>query len=156
MKDEYGSITRQLHIEASPEVVFEVLSSPHHIHTWWSAETDVEPVAGGRGSLTWTDEASGRTDTASYTVVEADAPRRFAFRWTHAPGKGAASPNGLLVTFDLEPTGAGTTVHFRETGFREQGWEVAVLEAEYNAHRQGWDLYLPRAAALADRLATAR
>ena len=34
---EFGSIERELHIEASPEVVFEVLSSPEHIRDWWSA-----------------------------------------------------------------------------------------------------------------------
>lgn len=41
---EYGSIERELHIDASPEVVFEVLSSPEHIRDWWSAETAFEPT----------------------------------------------------------------------------------------------------------------
>ncbi len=156
MADEYASITRQLHIDASPEVVFEVLSSPQHIRTWWSAETEVEPVVGADGSLTWTDEASGRTKSTAYTVVDVDAPRRFSFRWTHPAGETAVSGNSLLVTFELVPTAAGTTVSFRETGFRERGWEVAVLEAEYNDHRQGWDFYLSRAVELAGRLATTR
>jgi hypothetical protein len=62
----------------------------------------------------------------------------------------------LLVTFELEPAGEGTRVRFRETGYREHGWEAAVLEAHYNDHRQGWDFYLPRLAATANRLAAAR
>ncbi len=33
-----------------------------------------------------------------------------------------------------------------ETGFREMGWEVAVLEQQYQEHVTGWDFYLPRLA----------
>jgi hypothetical protein len=36
-----------------------------------------------------------------------------------------------------------------ETGFREMGWEVAVLEQQYREHCEGWDHYLPRLAAYA-------
>ena len=31
-----------------------------------------------------------------------------------------------------------------ESGFREMGWEVAVLEEQYRDHVQGWDHFLPR------------
>ena len=30
-----------------------------------------------------------------------------------------------------------------ETGFREMGWEVAVLEEQYQDHVSGWDHYMP-------------
>jgi hypothetical protein len=60
------------------------------------------------------------------------------------------------VTFELVPSGDGTTLRFRETGYRERGWEAAVLEAHYNDHRQGWDFYLPRLSETASRLAAAR
>ena len=29
-------------------------------------------------------------------------------------------------------------------GYRERGWEAAVLEATYQDHVQGWDHFLPR------------
>jgi uncharacterized protein YndB with AHSA1/START domain len=153
---EHGSIERELHIDASPEVVFEVLSSPEHIRGWWSAETDVEPVPGTASRFTWTDEDTGREQSAPITVVEVDPPRTFSFRWTHDEGEVAGPGNSLLVTFELVPAGEGTTVRFRETGYRERGWEAAVLEAQYNDHRQGWDFYLPRLADAANRLAAAR
>lgn len=35
-------------------------------------------------------------------------------------------------------------MRFRETGFREQGWTTAVLEANYQDHVHGWDYFLPR------------
>ncbi|WKD35747.1 SRPBCC domain-containing protein [Streptomyces xanthophaeus] len=156
---EYGSIERELHVDASPEVVFEVLSSPEHIREWWSAETTAfEAAAGATGRLTWTDQETGGHQSAPFTVVEADPPRMFSFRWTYdeTETEPAGPGNSLLVTFELVPTGTGTTVRFRESGYRERGWEAAVLEAHYNDHRQGWDFYLPRLAATADRLAAAR
>ncbi|WP_327261442.1 SRPBCC domain-containing protein [Streptomyces sp. NBC_01232] len=155
---EYGSIERELHIEASPEVVFEVLSSPEHIRDWWSAETAFEPEAGATGTLTWTDPDTGRHESSPFTVVEADPPRTFSFRWTYdeARTEAAGPGNSLLVTFELVPDEKGTTVRFRESGYRERGWEAAVLEAHYNDHRQGWDFYLPRLAASAERLAAPR
>jgi hypothetical protein len=33
-----------------------------------------------------------------------------------------------------------------ETGFRELGWEAAVLEQHYRDHVAGWDHFLPRLA----------
>jgi uncharacterized protein YndB with AHSA1/START domain len=153
---EYRSIERELHIDASPEVVFEVLSSPEHIRDWWSAETEFQAAAGATGSLTWTDEATGRQHSTPFTVIEADPPRTFSFRWTYDAAEIAGAGNSLLVTFELVPVGEGTTLHFRETGYRERSWEAAVLEAHYNDHRQGWDFYLPRLAEIASRRAVAR
>jgi uncharacterized protein YndB with AHSA1/START domain len=152
---EYASIERELHIDASPEVVFEVLSSPEHIRDWWSAETEFEPVAGAASRLTWTEKDTGRRQSTPFTVVEADPPRRFSFRWTYED-EPAGPGNSLLVTFELVRSGEGTTVRFHETGYRERGWEAAVLEAQYNDHRQGWDFYLPRLAEAANRLTAAR
>ena len=82
---EYGTIERELHIEASPEVVFDVISRPEHIRDWWSAETGIEPVAGSTSELTWRDEASGRVDVVPITVIDVQPPRLFSFRWTQGP-----------------------------------------------------------------------
>ena len=71
---EYGTIEREVHIDASPEVVFDVISSPEHIREWWSAETEIEPVAGSTSELTWRDEASGRVDVVPITVVDVRPP----------------------------------------------------------------------------------
>ena len=153
---EYGSIERELYIDASREVVFEVLSKPEHIREWWSAATDMDPVPGGSSSLTWTNEDSGEVHTTPFTIVDVDPPRLFSFRWTYDDGEIPGPANSLLVTFELVPSGEGTTLRFRETGYRERGWEAAVLEAYYNDHRQGWDFYLPRMAETASRLAATR
>ena len=146
---EHGSIERELFIEASPDVVFEVVSRPEHIREWWDAETAVEPEAGSAGSLTWRDDASGRVDVVSITIVEVDRPHRFVFRWVHPSGEEATAANSLLVTFALTPSGSGTLLRMTETGFREVGWDVAALEEAYRDHVSGWDHFLPRIAARA-------
>ena len=35
---EFGTIEREIYVEASPEVVFEVVSSPDHLQQWWPDE----------------------------------------------------------------------------------------------------------------------
>ena len=60
----------------------------------------------------------------------------------------------MLVTFELSPSGGGTVLRLTETGFRERGWEIAVLEEAYKDHVHGWDFYLPRIAELATRQAS--
>lgn len=86
-----------------------------------------------------------------FPVVDVRPPRTFSFRWTQRAGEAAAPGNSLLVTFDLTPSGGGTLLKMTETGFRELGWEIAVLEEQCREHVTGWDVYLPR---LAPYLAT--
>jgi uncharacterized protein YndB with AHSA1/START domain len=126
-------------VEASPDVVYDVVSSPEHIREWWGADSEFDAVPGGAGELVWGDETTPRAHVTPFTVVEADRPRRFAFRWIVDPAKADKS---LLVTFELEPAGEGTVLRLTESGFREMGWEAAVLEAHYQEHVEGWDLHL--------------
>jgi uncharacterized protein YndB with AHSA1/START domain len=147
---EYGSIERDIHVEAPPDVVFEVISRPEHMREWWPDEARFDPVEGAPGEIAWRNAATGETTTVALTVVEVEPPTRFAFRWAYAGGDRGGS--SLLVTFDLEPTERGTWVRMTETGFREMGWEVAVLEAQYRDHASSWDHYVPRLGAYVARL----
>ncbi|NUS40778.1 MAG: SRPBCC family protein [Terrabacter sp.] len=139
---ELGSIERELYVEAAPEVVFEVVSSPEHVRRWWPDDADFDPEPGTTGSITF--GAGPDRTVESFTVVESLPPRTFSFRWTHPAGQEATAGNSLLVTFELVPSGDGTLLRMTETGFREQGWEVAVLEQRYREHVDGWAYYLPR------------
>jgi uncharacterized protein YndB with AHSA1/START domain len=140
---EFGTIEREIYVEASPEVVFEVVSSPAHVERWWPDEAHYEPVPGSVGEIVFGDRNAGGA-VASFTVVDAQPPRSFSFRWTHPHGEPAAAGNSLLVTFELSPSGGGTLLKMTESGFREMGWEAAVLEHQYHEHVTGWDFYLPR------------
>lgn len=141
---ELGTIEREIYVEASPDVVFEVVSSPEHLQAWWPDEAHYEATPGANGTIVFgTDEDK---TTVAFTVVGATPPSSFSFRWTHPQGEPAREGNSLLVTFDLTPKGAGTLLKMTETGFREMGWEVALLEQQFHDHETGWDYYIPRIA----------
>ena len=135
---EYGVIERELFVEASPDVVYEVVSRPEHVAQWWPDEAHYTPAPGAQGSIAFGDTVVG------FDVVEARPPSTFSFRWTQPVGEPAAAGNSLLVTFELTPSGGGTLLKMTERGFREMGWEVAVLEEQYGEHVKGWEFYLPR------------
>ncbi len=140
---EFGSIERDIHIDASPEVVFEVVSSPEHIREWWNgADTDLSPVPGAVGEIAW-GRNTADPHIEQFTVVDAQPPRLFSFRWVYEGAAEATAANSLLVTFELVPSGTGTSLRLTETGFREKGWEAAVLEAAYADHVNGWDVFVP-------------
>jgi uncharacterized protein YndB with AHSA1/START domain len=143
--EELGTIEREIFVEAAPEVVFEVVSRPEHLQEWWPDEAAYEPVTGAAGEIVFGERGAGGM-VVSFDVVETVPPRSFSFRWTHPAGEAAVPGNSLLVTFDLTPARGGTLLRMTETGFREMGWEVAVLEEQYREHATGWDFYLPRIA----------
>lgn len=141
---EYGSIEREIHVDASPEVVFEVVSRPEHLKEWWPDEAEIEPTVGAAGRLVFRGEGPATEKSVSITVVEVQPTHRFSFRWDYDAGAVPGPGDSMLVTFDLEPSGEGTRVRMTETGFRERGWEAAVLEQVYQEHVQGWNHFIPR------------
>jgi uncharacterized protein YndB with AHSA1/START domain len=148
---EFGTIEREIHIDASPEVVFDVVSRPEHLREWWPDEAEFRAEPGGAGRIGFGDPAQGRT-WVQVVVVDAVPPRLFSFRWTHEEGESAAAGNSLLVVFELEPAGTGTRLRMTESGFRERGWDEAKVAAEYAEHAASWEFYLPRLSAYAARL----
>lgn len=136
-------IERTMHIDASPEVVFDVVSDPGHVREWWPDEAEFSPSPGASGRIGF-DQGDGAMVWEMLTVVEAIPYRLFSFRWTHAEGSAARADNSYLVTFELEPAGSGTLLRLTETGFRERGWSEAKIAAEHASHVTGWDHFLPR------------
>jgi len=145
---EYGVIEREVMIEASPDVVYRVISTPEHLQQWWPDQAELTAVPGAVGSVSFGDPAAP-AKVVPITVVEAEPPRRFSFRWVDEGDEGAA----LLVTFELTAADGGTLLRFTEAGFREKGWEAAVLEEQYRDHARGWDHFLPRLVGYAAQLA---
>jgi uncharacterized protein YndB with AHSA1/START domain len=142
---EFGAIEREIYVEASPEIVFQVVSSPDHVKQWWPDDARYDPTPGSAGEIVFGDPEAGG-GVVGFTVVDARPPTLFSFRWTHPVGETAAVGNSMLVTFELTASRGGTLLKMTETGFREMGWEAAVLEAQYQEHVHGWDHFLPRLA----------
>ncbi|GAA0037253.1 SRPBCC family protein [Brevibacterium metallidurans] len=149
---EYGSIERENYVNAPPDVVFQTVSDPKHIKEWWPDSALYEVAEGANGEIRFGDLDSGGI-AVQLTIVDVSPPNRFAFRWTHPVGEDASPGNSMLVTFELRPSGEGTLLRFTETGFREMGWEAAVLEEQYREHVQGWDYFLPKLGPYAESLA---
>ena len=152
---EQGTIERTIQVEASPDVVFEVITSPEHLTEWWPDEATIEATPGAVGELVFGDRSSPDAHIPQITVVDAEPPRRFSFRWVYPEGEAATVDNSLLVTFDLTAADGGTLVRMTETGFREKGWDLAVLEAEFNDHVGWWNHYIPRLGSYVSRLVAA-
>ncbi|MUM18670.1 polyketide cyclase [Mycobacterium sp. CBMA271] len=140
----YERIERELHIEASPEVVFSVLSRPEHMKQWWPDEAEFAAAPGARGQISFLGDEPGEVHVYGLTLVDVDPPRRFSFRWCYPEADTANSGNSLLVTFDLTPCGAGTLLRMTEIGFRDQGRTEAEVVEQYESHVEGWALHLPR------------
>ena len=109
-------------------------------------EAELDAAAGATGTVGFR-QAEG-TKVVPITVVEAEPPRRFAFRWDYE-GNEATPENSLLVTFELVPVDGGTLLRFAETGYDE----AAKPDEVYHDHVSGWDYFLPRIAPYVDRLA---
>jgi uncharacterized protein YndB with AHSA1/START domain len=148
---ELGTLEREIYVDATPETVFDVVSDPKHVREWWPDEASYDVTPGATGQIVFGDPEAGG-GVVAVTVLEVDRPRSFTFRWTQAPGETGVEGNSLLVTFALTPEGGGTRLRMTETGFREMGWEVAVLEQQYREHETGWDHFLPRLATYAASL----
>ena len=68
---ELGTIEREIFVEASPETVFEVVSSPEHVREWWPDDAAYDVVPGANGQITFGDPAAGG-GVVGLTVLEVD------------------------------------------------------------------------------------
>ena len=140
------SVEREILIEASPEVVWAVITEPEQISRWLSDEAQVEGRVGADGTLTW--RPGGRGGDKEFDavvpirVVEAEPFRRFCFRWNHATGSGPDPRNSALVEFSLIEEAGGTRLRVLESGIdavtHDEDGKARYLED----HEQGWDRHL--------------
>jgi uncharacterized protein YndB with AHSA1/START domain len=141
-----GTITRDILINASPETVYDVVSLPEHIVEWFSDEADFEPVPDARGVLAWRDKDTHHAVTVELTVVTADRPHLFAFRWI-SPDRQRATPEAtdtILVEFRITAEPDGTRLVVCESELDAVDWDESAKAAYAAEHGEGWDVFLPR------------
>lgn len=136
---EQGTIVREIHVEAPPDVVFEVVTSPDHLREWWPDDAVVEPTPGFEGELVFGERGTPNAQIPRITVVDAEPPRLFSFRWAYPDDVAAGPTTALLVTFEIGATDVGSRLRMTETGFRELGWSEAVVADTHRDHERGWD-----------------
>ena len=132
-------ISRQIHIEASPEDVWQALVDARKFGEWFHVDLDgpFEVGATTTGTMTY----PGQEGVPWLTVTEALEPhRRFVFKWPYVPEVRQITPDTrwLTVEFVLEPDATGTLVTVTESGFaslpdgprtemprdNSKGWEI--------------------------------
>jgi uncharacterized protein YndB with AHSA1/START domain len=141
-----NSVEREILIEASPEVVWGVITEPEQIKRWFSDDAELEGRAGADGTLTWKPGGRGGEKEVDLVVpirvVDAEPFRRFSFRWNHPQGAEADQGNSALVELSLIEEPGGTRLRVLESGIdlvtHEEESQVRYVEE----HEHGWGRHL--------------
>ena len=139
-------VEREILIEASPQVVWGVITQPDQISRWFSDEAQVEGRAGADGTLTWRPGGRGGAKevatVVAIRVVEAEPFRRFSFRWNHPQGVAPDERNSALVEFNLVEEGQGTRLKVVESGIAAVTSDDEGLAVYVEEHDNGWARHL--------------
>ena len=133
-------IERDIEIDAPVEVVWRTITEPELIRTWFADVADIEPRPGAEGSLTFRAD-SDDPHVVGITVVLADRPHTFSYRWVYPPGDHATETNSTLVTFTLVADGDERT-HLRvvESGLDQMDMADDDKAKFADDHRHGWQV----------------
>jgi uncharacterized protein YndB with AHSA1/START domain len=130
-------IERTVHIAATTERVWDILTKPEHIGRWFGsgkpAPVDLRP-----GGVLELEPMPGERFLAR--VVTVDPPHYLAYRWASAyPGVLADETNSTLVEFRLAAEGATTRLTVCESGFAALTIPVGREDvASHESHSRGW------------------
>jgi uncharacterized protein YndB with AHSA1/START domain len=144
------SLEREILIEASPEIVWSVITEPQHIIRWFSDEAEVEVEVEGRagadGTLTWRPGGRGKHKgidmVVPIRVVDAEPFRRFSFRWNHPHGAEPHESNSALVEFSLVEEANGTRLRVLESSIHAVTHDEASKARYVEEHERGWERHL--------------
>jgi uncharacterized protein YndB with AHSA1/START domain len=140
------SVEREILIQASPEVVWGVITEPDQISRWFSDAADVEGRAGADGTLTWKPGGRGGPKEVDVIVpiqvVEAEPFRRFSFRWNHPAGARPDAGNSALVELTLTEEAGGTRLRVIESGIELVTHDRQSRARYLEDHEGGWERHL--------------
>ena len=122
------SVVTSVHIEATPEQVYEHFVNPEAIVGWMGDYALLNPEPGGEFAV----DINGVPVRGAY--LELDPPRRLLISWGHA-GSERLPPGSSTVEVRFTPQEGGTLVEVVHSGLPE-------LEAEQ--HTLGWEHFLAR------------
>jgi uncharacterized protein YndB with AHSA1/START domain len=128
------SLTIVRRIRARPSLVFDALTTPEGIASWWGpddgpvllAETDVR--VGGRYRVRFRMH-DGTEHESSGEYLEVVRPKRLAMSWRWAGGR--EDPGESLVEIDLRAIAEGTELTFTHSRLHD--------EETRRSHEEGWN-----------------
>jgi uncharacterized protein YndB with AHSA1/START domain len=106
------AVKRELTIAGPASAVWEALTDPEQLASWFGADVEIDLRAGGAVRFRWRDGTERRG-----LVEEMDPPHRLVFRWrTLRVSDGSlAAGEASTVAFELRPTAGGTRLVLTET-----------------------------------------
>lgn len=132
VSDQGTPLTREIHIEAGPDVVFEYLTQSHLITRWLGISAEIDPTPGGifRVDPNGHDEITGK-------FVEVVPGEKVVFTWGWEGEDRMVPAGSTTVIITLQPLDGGTLLRL----------EHHLLPAEsLDQHEFGWNHYLARLA----------
>ena len=127
------TITREIRIDAPPEVVWAIATEARHLAGWFSDEVEIDLRPGGAMLLTWHSHGTYRA-----RVETVEPPHTFAFRWLRREGNEPVEGSSTLVVMTLIPEGAGTRLQVVESGFSDLAWPELERARYADENTQGW------------------
>lgn len=103
-------ILHRVGVHASPTSVYDALTRLDRLSEWWTGDTKGQTEIGGVIRFRFGDR--GFFDMK---VLELERPERVVWEVTDGPNEWI----GTRVIFQLTPEGAGTTIRFKQQGWRE-------------------------------------
>ena len=103
-------IRQETFIKASPEKVYDTITTGEGWNAFFTSETEIDARPGGKITFRWKDWGPNfYTTSAGGPVLKADRPNKFSFRW------GTECPS--VVSFELTKRYGGTVVKLTEMGY---------------------------------------
>lgn len=120
-------------IAAPPDVVYSFLTESDKWARWQGSDAKIEPTPGGSFVMKMPD---GATATGQFVEVIPDRKIVFTWGWDGHPN---LPPGSSIVEIEITPLDGDSLVRLTHRGLPED---------EAPKHRQGWERYLPRLAAV--------
>jgi uncharacterized protein YndB with AHSA1/START domain len=148
-----GHISRTIHVEATPEQVFDLFTNPERFREWMVPASEVKDITGTPGTvgLGWTTASTfaGRKMESHMSATAVERPRSFVLKST---GSGTGTLRGRF-----EPTAGGTDVTIENEyamplGFIGDAANKLFFEKSY---ADSWDKSLAKFKALVEAEALA-
>jgi uncharacterized protein YndB with AHSA1/START domain len=142
------TISREIDIDAPPEIVWRIVTDAQHLAGWLSDEIEIDLRPGGAMLLTWHGHG-----TYQARVETVDPPRTFAFRWVLREGVEPLPGSSTQVVMTITPRTGGSRLRVVESGFGDLTWPEPEQARCADEHRQGWIVELDELRIYATRIA---
>lgn len=142
-------IEREITIAATVERVWEVLTTPEHVGTWFGIGSPIAIDLRPGGEMVLNHGKNGLYRTV---FVEVDRPRRLSYWWAEGyPGELATDASATLVEFTISQVSElETRLAVVESGFATLVLPVGREWVSFEGHSRGWPDVLAKIGAYAE------